>query len=382
MGAAGFLAGAGFVALESHSASVIDLGEPAALLVTMGKICGLLAGSLLLLQFVPAARLKFLDRIFGLPGLLLSHRILGVSAVVLATLHPMLIFAPRSVTMPVLHIRIWPILVGVVLLIGLWTGGSIAAWRKFLNLSYTVWYRMHRVGMFVAAGLFAIHVWNVARDFLWGWPRDALIVAMALYAALFTAVILIKPWLEKKHTLRVASVSSAGGNAYAIELKPLSGNTFSYAPGQFAFVTFYSSSLPVERHPWTISSTPTRPQSLIFTIKCSGDFTKGIGRLKPGDEAAVDGPYGRFSYPALVRDPNRELIMIAGGVGVTPMLSMLRYMTDRGEKRKVILIWSNRTENDILCREELEGIEGRMENLTVRHVPYSTKGFCRTHRPP
>ena len=371
-----FLAGAAAVALESHSAAVIDLGDSAALLVTLGKLCGLLAGSLVLLQFVLSARLKSLDRIFGLHGLFVSHRVLGVSAVIFASFHPMLIFAPKAVTMPALHIRIWPILVGVALLMGLWAGVSIALWRKFLDLPYSCWYRMHCIGMFGATALLTIHVGNVARDFFRGWPRYALIAAVSMYAILFIVVILIKPWLGKKRKFKVERVSFAGKNTYAIELKPKNGGTFSYAPGQFAFVTFYSPLLPVERHPWTISSAPTRPQTLTFTIKCSGDFTNRISHLKPGDEAVVDGPYGRFSYPAHVRDHQRELIMIAGGVGVTPMLSMLGYMTDIGENKKVILIWSNKTEDDILYRKELEAIWNDMEGLTIRQVLTRQKDFA------
>jgi ferredoxin-NADP reductase len=67
--------------------------------------------------------------------------------------------------------------------------------------------------------------------------------------------------------------------------------------------------------------------------------------------------------------------MIAGGVGVTPMLSMLRYMADRGEMRKVTLVWTNKTEADILCRDELSSIEAKLTNLSVHHVLTRQKDF-------
>lgn len=60
--------------------------------------------------------------------------------------------------------------------------------------------------------------------------------------------------------------------------------------------------------------------------------------------------------------------MVAGGVGVTPMLSMLRYMADAGDGRKTTLVWSNRTEADIICREELEAIKGELKVLSIHHV--------------
>ncbi len=234
---------------------------------------------------------------------------------------------------------------------------------------------MHRLGVFSAVVLVTLHVLNVTDDLSEGWPLYVLGAAMGLYAALFLWNKAIKPRFLKRRIYAVTKVTPAGRDTYAIEVSPEGDGIFSYAPGQFAFVTFYSEALPLERHPWTISSTPTRPESLIFTIKSSGDFTESISRLRPGDTALVDGPYGLFSYPAHVRDPKGEVVMVAGGVGVTPMLSMLRYMADRGETRKVALVWSNKTEADILCREEFEAMEAKLPNLSVHHVLTRQRDF-------
>jgi predicted ferric reductase len=260
-------------------------------------------------------------------------------------------------------------------LIGVWIGACLSLWRAFLGIPYQIWYRFHRMGMFSAVVLVAVHALNVTGVFKQGWPLYALLIVLILYVVLFIWTKAIKPKLLKRSKYSVSKVSPAGRDTYAIELSPREGNVFDYAPGQFAFVTFHSESLPVERHPWSISSTPTRPQSLIFTIKCSGDFTSYIGRLKAGDNAEIDGPYGLFSYLASVRDPNRELVMIAGGVGITPMLSMLRYMVDIDQMRKATLIWSNRAEADILCREEIEEMEARLPNFAVHHVLSEQAGF-------
>ena len=366
--AAAFLVGAGAIALRSHSKEVAEYGSTAAWLVTTGKIFGLLAGTLVLLQFALSAKLKATDRIFGLHRLLCAHRVLGVSAAVLASLHPLLLFAPKAKEIGAFRMAIWPELLGAVLLIGLWTAVCTGIWREFLGLRYELWYRFHRLGTFSAVILVTLHGLNVTDDLVEGWPLYALVVAFGLYAALFAWVKGVKPRLLKRRMYGVRKVTPAGRETYAVELTPQRGEVFSYAPGQFAFVTFRSESLPLEQHPWTISSTPTRPESLIFTIKCSGDFTALIGRLKPGDSALVDGPYGLFSYLAHVRDPKRELILVAGGVGVTPMLSMLRYMVDTRDARKTTLVWSNRTEADILCRDELTAIEAKLPNLDIHHV--------------
>ena len=373
--AAGLLVGASVIALRAHSGEVAEFGPTAALFVTTGKIFGLLAGTLVFLQFALSAKLKTLDRVFGLHRLLFAHRFLGISAAVCASLHPLFVFAPKAREIGALRFAILPELMGAALLIALWIAVCTGLWREFLHLRYQVWYRFHRLGMFSAVVLVTLHVLNVTGDLAEGWPLHALVAAFGLYAALFVWGKGIKPRLFKRRMYAVTKVTPAGKDTYAVELSPKGDGIFSYAPGQFAFVTFHSEALPLERHPWTISSTPTRPESLIFTIKCSGDFTASIGGLKPGETAVVDGPYGLFSYPAHVRDPKGELVMVAGGVGVTPMLSMLRYMADRGEGRKVTLVWSNRTEADILCREELEAIQAKLPNLSVLHVLTRQKDF-------
>jgi predicted ferric reductase len=372
---AAILFGAPTIALRAFPDELAQYGLPAAWMVATGQICGLLAGTLALLQFALSAKLKFLDRIFGMGPLFSLHRVLGVYTVVLASLHPVFIFSPRAIEIGALRLEIWPVLVGAVLLIGLWTAVCTGLWREFLQLPYARWYRFHRVGAFGAIVLLTLHVLAVTDTFHGGLPLYALIVGLSLYAALFVWTIGIKPTLLKGQTYSVTKVAPAGKETHAVELSRNRSSAFAYAPGQFAFVTFHSEALPVERHPWTISSTPTRPESLIFTIKCTGDFTALIGRLKSGDTATVDGPYGLFSYQAKALEPDAEIVMIAGGVGITPMLSMLRYMGDMGETRKVTLVWSNKTEADILCRDELETIKDKLPGFTCSHVLTRQKDY-------
>jgi predicted ferric reductase len=365
---AALLTGTSTIALRAHSREVAEYGGAAAWLLTAGKIFGLLAGALVLLQFALSAKLKAMDRVFGLHRLLFAHRVLGISAAVLASLHPLFLFAPQAKEIGGFRFDIWPELLGVALLIGLWTAVCTGLWREFLGVRYEMWFRFHRIGMFSAVVLVALHSLNVTDDIVDGWPMYALTLALALYGALFVWEKGIKTGILKKRMYTVTSVTPAGRDTYAVEMTPETGQVFPYAPGQFAFVTFYSEALPLERHPWTISSTPTRPKTLIFTIKCSGDFTASIFRLKSGDRAVVDGPYGLFSYHAYVRDPDEEVVMVAGGVGVTPMLSMLRYMIDAGDGRKTTLVWSNRTAADIVCREEFEAMRAKLSNLRIYYV--------------
>ena len=91
-----------------------------------------------------------------------------------------------------------------------------------------------------------------------------------------------------------------------------------------------------------------------------------IGNLQKNDSVIVDGPYGLFSH-RLVSEKT-TVIFIAGGIGITPVLSMLRYMADTADNRKTLLIWSNQTRAHIVYPDEFETLENTLENLNVIHV--------------
>jgi len=103
------------------------------------------------------------------------------------------------------------------------------------------------------------------------------------------------------------------------------------------------------------------------TIKGSGDFTRSVGSLKPGDQVGIQGAFGRFSH--LLEPGQRSLVFIAGGIGITPFMSMLRYMHDTKDDREVLLFYANRSEEDIAFRKELDGIAASASpHLRVVHV--------------
>jgi ferredoxin-NADP reductase len=104
-----------------------------------------------------------------------------------------------------------------------------------------------------------------------------------------------------------------------------------------------------------------------LTIKESGDFTSTIGRIKPGDWVAVHGPFGRFSH--VFHPEADDLVFVAAGIGITPFMSMLRYMRDRQDPRRVLLVYANRGVADMVFRSELEQIEsGGFPALTTIHI--------------
>ena len=146
----------------------------------------------------------------------------------------------------------------------------------------------------------------------------------------------------------VKSIKKLGNGIVEIEMQPQKAQ-LKYVAGQFAFFTFPSISKK-EQHPFTLSSHP-HDDNLRMTIKGLGDYTnKLVSQLKVSDKAMVEGPYGKFSSSY---SKEREQVWIAGGIGITPFLSLIKdYYTN-----KVTLFWCVNNKNDAAYKDELEKIQ-------------------------
>jgi predicted ferric reductase len=142
------------------------------------------------------------------------------------------------------------------------------------------------------------------------------------------------------------------------------GPHIDYQAGQLLTVQLIREGKVSEPHPFTISSSPTGDR-LSITVKSVGDFTPIIGHTKTSDRAYIDAPYAAFSF---LHHEVRNLVFIAGGIGITPFLSMLRYMYDKKLEKNAVLLWGNKSERDIARRGELEEMAAKMPSLNIVHV--------------
>lgn len=339
-------------------------GRGAAWLAALGRALGLGAAALLLAQVLLSARLKWLDRVSPLDRRLVLHSWVGRAAVVLASIHPLLMLASPDFNLGPVTWRLWPYILGGVLLLGLWVTVIVALKREFLRVPYQPWRAMHRLGH-ITVLLVLVHAAASAEIFesLWGGIYLTLLAAGTVAVMIWLK--LIKPAGLRSHAWEVAKAEPLNDQVTGLELSPPDGLDFAFLPGQFAFITPLSGSLPREEHPFTISSAPDRSDALEFSIKASGDFTEKLCAAAAGDRFRVDGPYGRFSY---LIHPSPELVMVAGGIGITPMLSMVRHLAAQGDDRPCTLVWVNRTEAELVRRAELEELAGSLENLSLHLV--------------
>jgi len=327
----------------------------------VGKMLGLGAGLLILLQLPLAGRLKILDRIFSLPILMRQHRIHAWIIIAAALIHPLCILLPEGNLLVPLEIRYWPEWVGVALLCVLLVQFTCSHWRQRWCLPFHIWLPVHRIVGLLITVLLLVHVLFVSETFeKSGLPRLFVLIAAAAFCLLWLWV--RSGWLRSRnHRYRVSHVSNTGKDCTRIDLTPLKNKRLEYIPGQFVFVSFRSENVSREAHAFTLSSSPSQPDTLQMTIRASGDWTCTAGNLSIGDRARIQGPFGRFSH--LVVAPQRELILIAGGIGITPMLSMLRYMADRRDTRATTLVWSNRSPENMVYVNEFEDQEAKLTDL-------------------
>ncbi len=340
---------------------------PAVLTYDLAKLFSLIGLAMLLLQPVLAARWRLVERYVGLDRLMHWHRFTGITATLLLSAHFgfFLIFFGRLGNYALLDF-ITPGLkfetLGGIALLALWLTVLFALIRKPLQLPYHWWRRLHLFGYGIIMIGF-IHAWFISSDLsTYPWLRAYYVGLAALTLVAATHRYIIKPWRLRRQPYTITSITEIIPGVRHIVF---AGTQFPRLPGQCLFVKFFSEKVSSEWHPFTISSSPTDP-AITLSIKASGDWTSSLGQLSVGDKAWLDAPYGRFSYVHLKNQ--RPLIYIAGGIGITPLRSMIRHCLATTPNRPQWLFYANKTPTDIAFREELANAASANPHFNLVHI--------------
>ncbi len=178
----------------------------------------------------------------------------------------------------------------------------------------------------------------------------------------------LKPWNSARQMLVCTSVVDEAPEVKTFTFAVEGGGWFRYMPGQFMTVELRAKGGDLHRT-YTISSSPSRPYSVSITVKAQPD---SIGtrwmfeNVKPGSRIRAYGPSGHFT---LSRNPAKKYLFISAGSGITPMMSMLRWLADCDPATDVAFINSARRPEEIIFRDELETYARRMPNLSLGFLP-------------
>ena len=144
-----------------------------------------------------------------------------------------------------------------------------------------------------------------------------------------------------------------------------------FVAGQFLLVTLNSD--PKLKRYLSISSAPTEKCYLEFTKKLTqSDFSKALDNLKTGDEVTIQYPFGKF----VLSENTPKVAFLSGGIGVTPIRSITKYVVDNNLGVDIVLIYSNRTVRDIIFKDDFDAMAKSYPLLRVAHVLCETEvGF-------
>jgi len=313
------------------------------------------------MNLVLSTRAGVLERwLKGLDKLFVTHRTIGLSVAALITTHFGLV--PKSVEF------VWSKPFGYATISLLLTAIFIASaprfpWRGLVPLKYQYWKFSHRfMGVLVALAvthslLGQTYVKSSWLLFVYVYGVAALGLAAWLYREL--AFRRFGPF----HTFGVATSRLLGDDVTEVTLVPAS-RALTRTAGQFAIVSFADGPTH-EPHPFTISSGSR--SNIRFSIKASGDYTEALHTGEPlGSTATVEGPYGAFDY----RRGGRRQLWLAGGIGITPFLSMAE---DLESATDVLLVWSVHDKSEAVYGETLTNLSNEKKNLTAIIHPTSER---------
>ena len=318
------------------------------------------------LQFGLTARFRYVTQPWGEDVIYHFHRQISLVAVALVVAHPLILFAVRPELLALLNSiqAPWRARFAALSIYALIALVVMALWRVKLKLGYETWHLTHIVLALVAITAGLLHMIGWGFYLVDPWKRALWIGLTIFWIGLLFYVRIVKPLFMLRRPYRVSEVREERGDTSTLVMQPDGHPGFRFSPGQFGWLTVWGSPFRITGHPFSFSSSAEVADGRVeMTIRNLGDFTSAIHEVPVGQRVYIDGPYGAFT----IGNPADMHVLIAGGVGITPMTSMIRTLADRGDTRPVILLYGSKDWESITFREELEALKARL-NLTVVHV--------------
>lgn len=354
----------------------VDDGAP---WVAAGRLAGILAVVFLFFQVLLVARPGWLEPLVGMDKLTGWHRFGGAWILTLVVAHIGLVTWGHAASggnalaaQFKLFLSEWddtPQAVAGTLLLLAVAGLSLAAVRR--KLGYEAWHLSH-FAMYAAIILSAGHQFEVGFDVSGNPVFQYLWYALYVFAAVHVlGYRLLLPWYRfARHGFTVSGVRQETPDVCSVHITGKNLEKLRVAPGQFAIVRFLAKGFWWQPHPFSFSA-PFDGNVLRLSIKGLGDFTRRIPELKPGTRVVLDGPHGAFTAQRCQR---REVLLVAGGIGITPLRALAEAFLRDG--RDVALLYGNRDRSSVVFEQELDALVGAYPQFRVVHVLGDGNGWA------
>ncbi len=340
-----------------------DFSTSRASLLSMGQICALTGYVLYLINFILSARFRILDKIFyGINRMYISHHLYGVSAFILLILHPLFItLSYLTISLSAAYVFVLPSFNNLPQLFGtlaLLVTIILLVITLYLKVEYDRWKITHK---FLGLALFfsGLHILFIGSTLAVSLPLRVYFYILALTAMTsYLYGTIFEKYLVKKEKF-IVSGKDIDSLIIKISLIPVDGSSLKFEPGQFVFMQFIKKGrIQAQSHPFSMTSSPGE-EKMGFGIKILGEYTDALKSVKKGDPVLVEGPYGRFSYSFF---PNPKQIWIAGGIGVTPFVSLAKSLPKGME---AILYYSVTEKSEAVYYKELSEVEKVNRNFKL-----------------
>ena len=327
----------------------------------LGRVTGLLGTYLVLWQLLFMARLPWLEHAFGLERLVILHKWNGYLAIGLLIGHAVFqtlgyqLGDGKDVTAQLGDfITSYQGLLAAIVSLGLFIAVvvlSITIARR--RLAYETWYFIHLYA-YLAVVLAFSHQLATGVDFagnpafVWYWYLLYALIAgpLVLYRVVWPLA------MYSRHRFRVQSVEKEARGVFSVYVSGRDLHQFRAEAGQFAIWRFLDGQRWWQAHPFSISAVPDG-RRLRITIKNIGDFTSGVHTLKPGTPILVEGPFGKFTE----RPKNPKVLLIAGGIGITPIRPLAEEMAADGFDVRVL--YRAHSEGDLVFKKEMDALSAQ-----------------------
>ncbi|MGW3819984.1 ferredoxin reductase family protein [Streptomyces sp. NPDC005046] len=338
--------------------------------LTTAKFFGLHAALILLFQLLLVARLPWLDRRIGMDRLTVWHRWVGFTLLWTVLTHAVLVVLGFATLDDASMAKTFLALAGVpASLLGMLAAGVIvvigAVSTRPLRrrLPYEIWHGLHLM-LYVALGLAFVHQLRETTTFTASTFARVYWWALWLFAfgALLAGRIAVPVWRNAYHRFRVEAVMPESDNVVSVHVTGRNLDRLPARAGQFFIWRFPGHNHWWSANPFSLSAAPNG-RGLRLTAKAVGSASSGLRHLPVGTRAYLEGPYGAFTSLHRTRP---GVLLIAGGVGITPVRALLEEET-AGD---VVVLYRARTEGDAVLGDEVRALTaargGRLHLLTGR----------------
>ena len=311
------------------------------------QFLSLIGVTLLAASFILSGRFRFIEVLFGgLDKMYKIHHITGGVAFVLLLHHPIFLAvnALPNISLGWKYLWFSNILSYNFGVAGIYLMLLLLVLTFITNLPYHIWLKTHEY-MGLALLLSSVHILTINSDVSRYLPLRYWIIALLILSS-FSVIyrLFLRKIFKTSYKYSVSAIQRIG-DVVEITMKPVD-KKMSYSAGQFIFATFKS--LGNEPHPFSIAS-HSNSEEIVLGIKILGDYTLNVKDVVAGEEVLIEGPFGMFNEPTI---GEKDLIWIAGGIGITPFLGMLEDQKNRTD-RKIDLFYCVKTQDDAIFEQKI-----------------------------